>query len=583
MKKIIYLSVYILLFFCSANATVIQPIATLSGTTNVARLGFSVSIAGDLNNDGYDDVIIGAPSYYDLGNADSVGKAYILFGGPSMDSIPDLILSGINVEDRFGQCVSAAGDMNNDGFGDVMVGAPLANGGGIARGEVYIYFGGVVMDNIPDLVIQGYESYGNYGKTLASVGDVNNDGFGDIIVGAQGEQNYTGRTYLYLGSQSVDTTIDIVFTGSVVYEQFGTQLSSAGDVNNDGFDDILIGSFEMGNGNPKARLYLGGAALDNNADYIFTDFNSFYVTDVYGGVDLNNDNFDDVVVGFNDHTMVYYGGNTMDTLADLSFAAVGDISSGDVNNDGFEDIMIGYLANPPDTSGVLIYFGAAVLDTTADVIIAGASQSFGSSIACNGDLNNDGKSDIVIGAYDAEVNGIPSAGQAYIYDNVVCNQQVIVNSSPYIKTLTESQSWIITSGIVLVPSGALVKLDADPGSYVSLNPGFKVDSGAVFVAQAYNGCTAGAPQLPQERMIANADLMTHNKIVLYPNPTTGLIHIKHDEKLTDIQIFDMVGKLLIKHKCNGQTETNIDLSNLPNGLYYVKPNYYNSIKVFKNE
>ncbi len=96
MKKIIYLSVYILLFFCSANATVIQPIATLSGTTNVARLGFSVSIAGDLNNDGYDDVIIGAPSYYDLGNADSVGKAYILFGGPSMDSIPDLILSGIN-------------------------------------------------------------------------------------------------------------------------------------------------------------------------------------------------------------------------------------------------------------------------------------------------------------------------------------------------------------------------------------------------------------------------------------------------------------------------------------------------------
>ncbi|MBK7588810.1 MAG: T9SS type A sorting domain-containing protein [Bacteroidetes bacterium] len=62
-----------------------------------------------------------------------------------------------------------------------------------------------------------------------------------------------------------------------------------------------------------------------------------------------------------------------------------------------------------------------------------------------------------------------------------------------------------------------------------------------------------------------------------------MIHIKHDEKLTDIQIFDMVGKLLIKHKCNGQTETNIDLSNLPNGLYYVKPNYYNSIKVFKNE
>ncbi|MBK9300750.1 MAG: hypothetical protein IPN14_09110 [Bacteroidetes bacterium] len=64
---------------------------------------------------------------------------------------------------------------------------------------------------------------------------------------------------------------------------------------------------------------------------------------------------------------------------------------------------------------------------------------------------------------------------------------------------------------------------------MTLNPGFKVDSGAVFVAQAYNGCTAGAPQLPQERMIANADLLTNNEIVLYPNPSSGMIHIKHEE------------------------------------------------------
>jgi hypothetical protein len=165
---------------------------------------------------------------------------------------------------------------------------------------------------------------------------------------------------------------------------------------------------------------------------------------------------------------------------------------------------------------------------------------------------------------------------------IVCVPNFTINYSPFYNSLTESQSWIVTSGTVLIEAGTQVKLDAHQTSYVIMNPGFKVDSGAVFVAQAYNGCTVGAPQLPQERMIANADLLTNNEIVLYPNPTSGMIHIKHDDKLTGIQIFDMVGKLVIKHKCNGQTETNIDLSHLPNGVYHVKAAGYNSIKVVKN-
>jgi hypothetical protein len=166
---------------------------------------------------------------------------------------------------------------------------------------------------------------------------------------------------------------------------------------------------------------------------------------------------------------------------------------------------------------------------------------------------------------------------------IVCVPDFTINYSPFYNSLTESQSWIITSGTVLIEAGTQVKLDAHQTSYVKLNPGYKVDSGAVFVAQAYNGCTAGAPQLPQERKIANADLITNNEIVLYPNPTSGMIHIRHEEKLSNIQIFDMVGKLMINQKCHGETETNIDLSNLPNGVYHVKAAGYNSIKVVKND
>jgi hypothetical protein len=166
---------------------------------------------------------------------------------------------------------------------------------------------------------------------------------------------------------------------------------------------------------------------------------------------------------------------------------------------------------------------------------------------------------------------------------IVCVPDFTINYSPFYNSLTESQSWIITSGTVLIEAGTNVKLDAHQTSYVTLNPGFKVDSGAVFVAQAYNGCTAGAPQLPQERKIANADLLTNNEIVLYPNPSSGMIHIKHEEKLSNIQIFDMVGKLVINQKCHGETETNINLSHLPNGVYHVKAMGYNSIKVVKND
>lgn len=80
----------------------------------------------------------------------------------------------------------------------------------------------------------------------------------------------------------------------------------------------------------------------------------------------------------------------------------------------------------------------------------------------------------------------------------------------------------------------------------------------------------------------NIDAFSANEILLYPNPTTGMIHIQHDEKLKNIQIFDMVGKLVINQVCEGEPETHIDLSNWPNGVYHIKAVGYNSIKVVKN-
>ena len=163
-----------------------------------------------------------------------------------------------------------------------------------------------------------------------------------------------------------------------------------------------------------------------------------------------------------------------------------------------------------------------------------------------------------------------------------CQPDFTVNWTPYTEALTESQSWIVTSGTVLVPAGSHVKFDANTSGSVTLNPGFKADYGAVFIAQAFNGCTPGSPQLPPVAKIGNGTSSESNEIILYPNPTTGMVHITHDTKVTEINIFDMVGKMIIQYNCEGQSTSNIDLSNLPNGVYHVKAAGYNSIKLIKN-
>ncbi len=236
------------------------------------------------------------------------------------------------------------------------------------------------------------------------------------------------------------------------------------------------------------------------------------------------------------------------------------------------------------------------IDSAGNYVWAKKIGSSGYDFAWN--INVDGSSNIYIcGSFlgtvdfnpDAGIDNLTSAGNddmfvlKYGFPQSFCGSDIIISNSPYNVYLTESKTWIITSGTVLIPVGTYVKLDADANQYVALNPGFNAEYGSVFVAQAYNGCTVGAPLLPQFEKVFNGEISAAaDEIVLYPNPTTGLIHIKHDEKLSGIQIFDMMGKLAIDQKCAGETETNIDLSYLPNGVYHVKAAGYNAVKVVKN-
>jgi hypothetical protein len=406
------------------------------------NFGFSVASAGDVNGDGYSDVIVGAYQNYVGGS--SAGRAYIYFGGPGMDNIADVILAAEAAHDEFGYSVASAGDVNGDGYSDVIVGAPFNSAGGAAAGRAYIYFGGPGIHNAPNVTLTGAAAGDYFGWSVASAGDVNGDGYSDVIVGAYlndaGGLN-AGRGYIYFGGPSMDDVADVTLTGEVAGDHFGASVSSAGDVNGDGYSDVIIGALLNAAGGTdagRAYVYFGGASMDNVVDVTLTGevAGDHFGASVASAGDVNGDGYSDVIVGAysNDaggtdagRGYIYFGGASMDNIADVTFtgAADGDLfgysvaGAGDVNRDGYGDVIVGAPLNNAGgyaAGRAYIYFGGASMDNIADVTLTGAAayDEFGFSVASAGDVNGDGYSDVIVGAPFNSAGGA-AAGRAYLY------------------------------------------------------------------------------------------------------------------------------------------------------------------------
>ncbi|CAN5523543.1 hypothetical protein BH10BAC5_BH10BAC5_23310 [soil metagenome] len=379
-------------------------VLTLSSLAG-SNFGNAVSSAGDVNGDGNADIIIGA-----FGAGGSTGKAYIYYGGNSMSNSPDVILSGES-DGTFGTSVSSAGDVNGDGYSDVIVGAPN-NAAGVGR--VYIYFGGPSMNNVPDVIMDGEGLLSNFGSCVSGAGDLNGDGYCDVVAGAYGYSSSTGRAYIYYGGAAMNNIADVVLNGESANNQFGFSLSFAGDVNGDGYDDIIVGA-KLGASNfGRAYIYFGGSIMNNTEDVILTGESAFssFGYSVSSAGDVNGDGFSDVIVGAINQNgnfgkaYLYYGSSSMDNIYDLafnedSFSYFGNSvhSAGDVNADGYSDIVIGAFWYSSNLGRVYIYYGGSVPDNVPDVVLTGDSPSsgFGVSVASAGDLNNDGIDDLIIG------------------------------------------------------------------------------------------------------------------------------------------------------------------------------------------
>jgi hypothetical protein len=258
--------------------------ATFTGPEIGSQFGFAVASAGDLNNGGADDIAIGAPLDDDDGNAnqdgDDRGRVYVFFGGSVLDAIPDLTLAGDQDGAEFGTAVAPVFDVNGDGVDDLLVGAPLHDAGGAAgadRGEAYVYFGGAP-DAIADVTVRGTTNDGALGASVSRAGDVDGDGERDFIVGAPLEDpaalTDAGSAYLFLGGATVDGIADLAFDGGEVDGQFGATVAGPGDLDGGGRDLFIGAPLDDADGNAsdnnldRGRVFVfsGGATLDDTPD-----------------------------------------------------------------------------------------------------------------------------------------------------------------------------------------------------------------------------------------------------------------------------------------------------------------------------
>jgi len=396
--------------------------ATIRGEDEDDWLGYSVAVVGDVDDDGLDDLLIGAPYRDSFGISN--GESYLILGrtagwatGLDAATIADVSINGTSMGDLAGFGLAGIGDVNDDGVVDFAIGAPFNGEAASDAGQVYVFFGTAtgwpltmgVAD--ADATLLGENSGDELGVSIAGVGDVNGDHIDDLLLGAPTNDDVataSGKAYLRLGSgygwgTDVPAAVaDASFLGGGADHELGRSVAGAGDIDGDGLRDLLIGAWEADDtGTDAGAVYLvfgsttgwqpDTPAADADVTLFGTSAYDYAGQWLHGGGDFDGDGLDDIVVSAprnddagNDTGQAYLvlgraSGWSPSLMLDEATASLmgaepddeiqAAILAGDLNGDGLDDLVAGspYADAPFGEEGVLyLVHGFSCDDTDGD-------------------------------------------------------------------------------------------------------------------------------------------------------------------------------------------------------------------------
>jgi len=430
-----------------------SPSGYVSGNETAQNLGRSVVLM-DLNQDGIADLVVGAP-YTTAGGLNYAGSVTVYMSDLGIPMSRTIVINGAAAEDLFGMCVADVGDVNGDGMNDLAIGSPWADPAGVAdAGSIALLYGWAGFDGSSlNTTIAGTIAGEWLGTSIAWGGDVNGDGMDDILAGAPKYSTPTlteaGRVYVFYGGNPPNSVPDKTFTGDASYAHLGWSVSGGGSFDADADLDLVAGApgrgasgtayiiRDLSRANPTVNI-ISGPGMDENFSFsvsMIRDFDGDTITDIAIGAPTNNDNGTHAGAVY-----VLYGGTKFNNDPDLillgspqeSFGWA--ITSGDFQEDGISDLLVGAPDSKLNASSVgraYAYFGGYAPGTLPNITLVpdtGASF-FGASLAVGGNATGDPAPDFAVGDPFFNVPGFPNAGRVYLY----AGAHIVVPTNPIVK------------------------------------------------------------------------------------------------------------------------------------------------------